>query len=142
MNIALLVKVSDQEWEVVSKHNLPKPRFDILSEAYKNGRAITGMKTSSYKETVLRGSIWNGTSFSGGENFGFPEGDEDWDLIGTYSILIDNVVFMRFINVKNDAGYDKMEAAFSSEVTMIPIESGQPVRLGSIWNGQEFITKD
>lgn len=141
MNAALLVKNSNNDWEVVVKHSLPKNRFDIFLEAYKNGSSIVGMNTTAYKETVLRDSVWNGTSFSGGVNPGFPDGDEDWDVVSTYSILIDNVVFLRFINVKNDSGYDKMEAAFGSDVTLVPIELGQTVRLGSIWNGQEFITE-
>lgn len=140
MNVALVVKNSDENWEVAVKRTLPDDRLAAFKAAFDGGSTINGMKTTAYKETVLRGATWDGSSFSGGENYGFPEEDTDWDVYGTFSILIDNVVFVTFIQTKNDAFYDMLDAAFSSEVTLVPIELEQreSCNVGSIWNGQEF----
>ena len=141
MNAALLVKGSSQEWEVVAKYNLPKPKFDEFMAAYESGNPITGMITTTHGEAAVPGAIWNGTSFSGGTKSPWMDETVDWSVIGTYALISDNKILISFTGVKNDIGYDKMEAAFGSEVTLVPITLGQNALLGSIWNGQDFIAK-
>lgn len=141
MNAALLVKGSTQDWEVIGKYNLPEPKFNEFLTAYESGSPITGMVTTAYTDTAVPGATWNGTSFSGGTKSPWMDETVDWSVIATYALMVDNKVLISFTNVKNDTGYDKMQAAFSSDVTMVPITLGQVVRLGNIWNGQEFIAQ-
>ena len=138
MNAALLVKNSTQDWEVIAKYNLGEPKFSQFMAAYESESPMVGKVTTTYQEAAVPGAIWDGTSFSGGEKSGWMDDSVDWSVIATYSIMSNNKIIISFVNIKNDTSYDKMEAAFESEVTMVPILLDQVVRLGSIWDGQTF----
>lgn len=143
MNTALVVKTSDQDWEVVQKYDIKKEeKLNAFLTAYQDENPIVGMITSSYEDSAVPGATWNGSSFSGGTK---PEWmnnpDIDWSVISTYALLSNNVIIFLFNNVKNDASDAKMKAAFESEVTMVPIQLDNVPKLGDIWNGQEFISQ-
>lgn len=141
MNYALVVKTSNENWEVIGKYNIiQESKLEMLSNAHNNKTPIIGMVTSSYTDSVAPFATWNGSSFSGGIK---PEWhndpDLDWSVITSYSILVDNVVVLVLNNVKNDPSDDKLQAAFESEVTLVPINIDNIPRIGWIWNGEQFL---
>jgi hypothetical protein len=143
MNAALIVKNSDGNWEVAEKYNLPESKLSLLLTAHENKDTIVGMITSAYEDTAVPGATWNGSSFSGGTKLRWMDNPDlavDWSVSTTYSLLINNVIFIVFNNVKNDLSDDKMKAIFSSEVSMVPFEENRYLNLGTIWDGQDFLT--
>ena len=138
MNAALVVKISDTEWEVIAKYDLIEQKNTIFLDAIESGKTINGMIITPFRESATLGAVWNGSSFSGGKEPGYTRSEEDWEVTSTYALLADNVIFMTFSATLNDIQHAKMEAAFASDVTMVPIRLTDVVRLGSIWNGQEF----
>lgn len=140
MNAALVVKISDQNWEVIAKYNLPSKKLDEFLNAYESSNLITGLNTTSYKESAVPGATWDGTLFSGGVKPAWIQEDTDWSLISTYSLISNNKILIVLNTVKNDVSDEKMKAAFSSDVTMVPITLENIPKLGSTWNGTEFLT--
>lgn len=139
MNYALVVKASDQNWEVIGKYNIrQEAKLELLSNAIQNQIPITGMVTTQYGDSVVPFAIWDGGSFSGGF---VPEGSQDWDwsLMTTYSVLVGNTVALILYNVKNDQNDDRLKAAFQSEVTLVPINVDNIPKIGWIWNGEQFL---
>ena len=138
MNYALVVKASDQNWEVIGKYNIrQEAKLELLSNAIQNQIPITGMVTTQYGDSVVPFAIWDGQSFSGGI---VPEGSEVMpESITTYSVLVGNTVVLVLYNVVNDQNDDKLKAAFQSEVTLVPINVDNIPNIGWIWNGEQFL---
>lgn len=138
MNAALVVKVSNTDWEVVAKYDLDPAKYDLFTGLYESGKPITGMVTTEHRDLATLGASWNGSSFSGGKDPVHVRSEEEWSTTSTYALLADNVIFMILTAVLDEAHDKKMKAVFSSDVTLVPIRLGDLVKPGSIWNGQEF----
>lgn len=139
MNNALVVKTSDENWEVVYKYNIKnEEKLEVLASARANGVPITGMVTTPYGDSVRPLAVWNGTSFSGG----VPKGEDELPIpseMESFSILAGDKVVLTLFNIVNDQNYDKFQAAFNSEVTLIPINIDNIPQIGWIWNGEQFL---
>jgi len=140
MNNALVVKTSDGNWEVVHKYNiLNEEKLAVLESARANGLPITGMITTPYGNSVRPLAIWNGTSFSGGTLLQGRDESSLTDDIATCSILAGDKIVLILYNVVNDQNYEKFQAAFQSEVTLIPINIDNIPQIGWIWDGEQFL---
>jgi hypothetical protein len=139
MNIAIVVKNSNAEWEVAEIYNFPTELFDIFMQKYESGSTITGMVTGEHAYQAGKGAIWDGVSFSGGDA---PIGiahTEMFDSFKTYVILADNIVLVTFSAQNNSILQQKLDAVFASETTAVPILPGQIAKIGYIWNGTDFL---
>lgn len=136
MNYALVVKASDQNWEVLGKYNIrQEAKLELISNAIQNQIPITGMVTTQYGDSVVPFATWDGNSFSGGiaREESIPES------ITTYSVLVGNTVALVLYQVANDQNDDKIKAAFQSEITLVPINVDNIPKIGWIWNGEQFL---
>ena len=142
MNAALIVKITDENWEVVAKYDIPEVKFNAFLTAYESGSPITGMVTTSYQDSAVPGATWDGSSFSGGTKPQYMnDPDTDWSVLSTYALLSDNVILFLFNTVKNDAADERMKAIYASEVSIVPITIDYVPSLGDTWDGQQFISK-
>lgn len=139
MNSALVVKKSDNEWEVVEKYDLTPDRLEKFMGIYEGPDEITGMATGEHYSTAYKGATWNGSSFSGGDKPVWVDDATFAESFKTYVLLGGNVVFMILSASNNSILQDKLDAAFASEVTLVPILPGQEANIGSIWNGNDFL---
>lgn len=143
---ALATKLNDNNYEVFRVVNIPEDAVELstrVNNAFNSGNPIIAMKTSQYEDNARIGSVWDGSSFSGGQELVRPEDVIiDWSITDTFSFLCDNVIFFQFMNQKNSLGNDIFNAAFSQEVILLKLEEDQLVSLGDIWNGTTFTSPD
>jgi hypothetical protein len=139
MNAALLVKKSNNDWEVIEKYSLPAEMYDNFIKIYQSSNPIVGMPTEGHINEAFTGATWNGSYFSGGVKPVWMTDDLDMDPFRTYVLLSDNLVFMTLSSIVNTVNQEKLDAAFASEVTLVPILPGQEAKIGNIWNGSEFL---
>lgn len=148
---AVLSKQDESSWKVLRV--MAKPAFagggtnssleyklSMIDNAFAKNSSLVGMETTTFGDSVRVGSVWDGTSFSGG-----PEKPEDyvdiWDENKRYSFLSDNTVIMNFFINNNSASSDAISEAFKGEVILVKIPDDQGVSVGEIhgWNGSRFI---
>jgi len=143
---ACLIKNSDGTWDV---HNMipgypQKPeKHEIFLAGINSGLPITGMKTTMYQPFANVGAEWDGTSFSGGTLSIQPD-DFDWNTVETYAYICDNKIIQAGIIqkdvapqsiAKNDIIFDE-----ENELNIIEIPEGTNVKVGDIWDGENFIS--
>jgi hypothetical protein len=143
---ACLIKNSDGTWDV---HNMipgypQKPeKHEIFLAGINSGLPITGMKTTEYQPYATVGATWDGTSFSGGTKAIQPD-EFDWSTVETYAYICNNKIIQAGIIlkdvgsqsiIKNDIIFDE-----ENELNIIEIPEGTTVKVGDIWDGENFIT--
>jgi len=138
----ILTKNGDNTWDGV--HQVPiNPTADttIIDAALESGLPVVGMNALSHKTSSVRGAIWNGDSFVGGNvNSEASVDQEQLDSFSRYVFLCDNKVVFS-ITVKVDSGNTEMlDAAFAGETILVKSEDGPFNKVGKTfnWDGTEL----
>ena len=139
---AVLVKNIDDSYDVLTLIN--HQDADIISgidAALASGKKIVGMDASAHKLTATYGSVWNGTSFSGGRPSRASEAtEEELNSFNLYAFLSDNTLVARYGVGINSPKVEMFQAALDSEVTVVKVPLDQSVFPGGTynWNGTRF----
>lgn len=142
---AVLVKNSNDSWDVIGllDYDSAPEKKSVIDNALSSGMPIVGMETTQYKNDARTNSVWNGTSFSGGNPLSPDAENSDvfWNSIKKYSLLVDNKIIASVTMPVDSPRAELYAAAFSSEVSMVKIPEHQNVFLGETygWNGTEFV---
>jgi hypothetical protein len=138
----ILTKNGDNTWDGV--HQVPiNPTADttIIDAALESGLPVVGMNASSHKASSVRGAVWNGDSFVGGNvNSEASVDQEQLDSFSRYVFLCDNKVVFS-MTVKADSGNTEMfDAAFAGETILVKCEDGPFNKVGKTfnWDGTEL----
>lgn len=141
---SVLVKNDDSSWDVIGLFKLEEhpDKSAVIDSAIDSGLAITGMETTSYKNDARINSVWDGSSFSGGNALSPEAKDDDelWSTFKKYSLLCDNKVIFN-MTINNDSPRSELfSAAFASEVTLVKVPTDQTVFIGETygWDGERF----
>ncbi len=139
----ILTKNSDNTWDGI--HDVvPAASVDtsVIDAAFESGLPIVGMNASEHKTSAIRGAIWNGTSFSGGEPGVTPlsEDDEILNTIKRYVFLCDNKVVFSMTQNIDSYNVEMFDAAFAGETILVKTESGPFNKVGKTfnWDGTEL----
>jgi hypothetical protein len=139
---AILVKNDNQSHDVLAIIN--HRDTDVLAgidEALASGNPIVAIDGSDHKLTATYGSVWNGTSFSGGKPSRASEAtQEELDSFKLYLFLCNNVLVARYGVGSGSPKVQMFDAALESEVTLVRIPEDQSVLPGGTynWNGTRF----
>ena len=138
---ACVVKNSQGTWDVFSglSYSLNPVKEEILTAGVESGLPITGMVMTPYKWSATPGAIFDGTEFTGGTVSVVPQ-TADWEGINTYGYLCDNIYIGGFIATVNSAQDAQLQAIFSEETTIVKVPEGLTVKVGDIWDGENFIS--
>lgn len=138
----ILTKNGDNTWDGIHQVS-PSPTIDttVIDAAFDAGLPIVGMNASSHKTSAVRGAVWNGDSFVGGDvNTQAPVDQEYLDAINRYVFLSDNkVVFSMTVGV-DSANVEMLDAAFAGETILVKTETGPFNKVGKTfnWDGTEL----
>jgi hypothetical protein len=141
---AILVKNEDQSYDVLSFLNYVNDdeKMNAIESALSAEGPIVAMDASAHKLTATHGSVWDGTSFSGGKPSKASDAtEEELNSFNLYVFLHNNVVIARY-GVRLDSVKAPMfEAAFASEVILVKVPEDQAVSLGEThgWDGSRFV---
>lgn len=139
---ALLTKASPTTWEVFQVIRLADSEEDtslanILNLSISNNETVAGLEVSNVNtESLKRGAIWDGSSFSGG-----LESDFYTQEIRNkrYAFTYDNKLTLVLTAIEGSAQADMYQAAFAGEVSIKKIEDESTiVAAGYIWDGINF----
>jgi len=138
----ILTKNGDNTWDAVDQLD-PYSLADttVVDEALETGLPIVGMNASLYKTSAVRGAVWDGNSFVGGNvNPGAPIDQEYLDGINRYVFLSDNKVVFSITAAVNSANIEMLDAAFNGETILIKTETGPVEKVGKTfnWDGREL----
>lgn len=140
---AILVKNDNESYDVVSIYD--HKDVDILNgidAAIASGNTITAMKASDHKLTATHGSVWDGTSFSGGKPSRASEAtQEQLDSFNLYVFLSDNVLIARHGLPVGSNKTELFDAALNGEVIFAKIPDDQAIYEGEThgWDGSRFV---
>jgi hypothetical protein len=141
---AVLSKKNETSWDVV--HVIPpyeNSEKDLLVEsAVAKTPPPFGMETTSFKDNVRIGSVWDGVSFSGGVQR--PEGSEVldiWDSHKRFSFISENTIVANFVIGNDSILSDFMSERFQGEIILVKVPQDQSVAAGEThgWDGSRFI---
>jgi len=140
---AVLVKNSDESYDVLALLNHEDVEIiNGIDAALALGSPIVGMDASEHKLTATYGSIWDGTSFSGGKPSKAADAtEEELNSFKLYVFLSNNTLVARY-GVRNDSPKVQMfSAAINSEITLVKVPEDQAVSAGITygWDGSRFI---
>jgi len=93
----------------------------LLADETAKGLPLVGMRVTPYKSKAIRGAVWDGTSFSGGNlKPHVPlDNDEIWTTSEKYSFLSDNKIVVSFIVPNDDSQSEMFKAAFAGETVLV-----------------------
>lgn len=151
---ALLTKTSENTQEVffiLRLDDSDETQSNVISrydEALSSGQTISGINATG-KNSLLRGSTWNGTEFSLPPSprpdlpiehaNGKPIVDSEGLPISSYAMLKGNEVFYIFSTKSESPQSMKLDAAFSNDVSFRKIQENDGiVSLGMIWDGSSW----
>jgi len=137
---AFIVKNAEGTWDIWrTLEDIPVPAKKARVEnALASGNPIIGRNVTEYRSSVRSGAVWDGTSFTGGDNTPWLTNDS---LVYLYAYLCDNVVILMHIEQPNAGTNSLLDAVFESDNTMIKIPEGQTANFGDIWDGENVITR-
>jgi hypothetical protein len=140
----ILTKNSNDTWDAISQTTLSEGTISktILDSAFETGLPIVGMDVTPHKSKAKKESIWNGSSFSGGNSEADLPLDDDaiWATLKRYVFLCDNkVVFSMSVSNEN-SNSEMMSAAFAGETILVKTSSGPTNKVGKTftWNGTDL----
>jgi hypothetical protein len=140
---AVLSKRNETSWDVLRTMGpYADSEKDLLVEnAVSKTPSPFGMETTSFRNDVKVGSIWDGTSFSGGVQL--PSDSEVldiWDDNKRFSFISENVVVSNFVLGNSSALSEFMSEKFTGEVILVKVPEDQSVAAGEThgWNGSRF----
>ena len=139
---ALLAKNDEGTWDVWETLDIPlADRKQRLQEALESGLPIVGMDLTAYKETATSGAVFDGVDFSGGSvHPRLRSNNTSWDDFTQYGYICDNTIVLIAYGTPGTIRDDQMSAIFDGETTVVGIPEGTDVKVGDIWDGQEFIS--
>lgn len=142
---AVLAKKDETSWDVLTvlsqHHN--EQRVLLVDNALASDNPLVAMETTSFRNDLKVGSVWDGTSFSGGTEL--PEGSEPvdvWDDNKRFSFLSNNVVVFNYLVSNNSSAAAYISEAFNTkEILLVKIPEDQSVSVGEThgWNGSRFV---
>jgi len=140
---ALLTKISPTTWEVFQVIRLADSEEDtslvnILNLSIANNETVAGLNVSNVDvESLKRGAVWNGSSFSGGSEV---ESSSQQDLrTKRYAFTYDNKLVLVLTAVQDSTQDNLYQAAFNQEVSIHKVEDeSSVVATGYIWDGTSF----
>ena len=138
---ACVVKNNQGTWDVWAELSYPNNpvKQEILTTGVESGLPITGMVMTPYKWSASPGATFDGTDFTGGTVSVVPQ-TSDWEGINTYGYLCDNIYIGGFIATTNSSQDNQLQAVFSEETTIVKVPEGLTIKVGDIWDGENFIS--
>ena len=141
----VLTKNSNNTWDAISDITLEEGTISktVLEDAFASNLPMVGMDITALGPTVLKNSVWDGASFSGGITppADIPAMPEDFFTINKrYAFLCDNKAVL-FITVPiGSPQSDMFAAAFAGETILIKTETGPFNKVGKTfnWDGTEL----
>ena len=141
----VLTKNPNNTWDAIHEVILQDGTISksVLEDAFASNLPIVGMDVTAYATTVLKNSVWDGASFSGGITppADIPAMPEDFFILNKrYAFLCDNKAVL-FITVPiGSPQSDMFAAAFAGETILIKTETGPRVKVGKTfnWDGSEL----
>jgi hypothetical protein len=140
---AVLSKRNQTSWDVIKTI---EPYADLEKNLLVETAVLKtphpyGMETTSFKNDVKIGSIWNGISFSDGTDN--PELIKPLDFFENkkrFSFISENVVIANFLLNVSSRLSDFMSEKFNGEVILVKVPEDQSVTIGETlgWNGSRF----
>ena len=141
---ALVAKNAEETWDVWNIVNIPNQfadRKQRIQNAIASGLPIIGMDLTAYRETATSGAVFDGVDFSGGAvHPKIRNNDDNWDTWTQYGYICDNTIILIAIGQLGTIKNEQMSAIFDGETTIVEIPEGTDVKVGDIWDGQEFIS--
>ena len=140
---ALLAKNSEGTWDVWETLDIPlADRKERLLDALDSGLPITGMDLTEYRETATSGAVFDGTDFSGGAIHPRLRSSkaDDWEGLTQYGYICDNTIVLIAYGQSGTLRDEQLAAIFDGETTIVGIPEGTDVKVGDIWDGEEFIS--
>jgi hypothetical protein len=140
----VLTKNSNDTWDVISQVTLNEGTLSktVLENAFQRDLPIVGMDATAHTTTAMKGSTWDGTSFSGGvPPVGAPEIPEDFFTLNKrYVFLCDNKVVLSMTVPIGSPKADMWSAAMAGETIIGKSETGPRVKVGKTfnWDGTEL----
>jgi hypothetical protein len=140
---ALLVNNDNNSYDVLALLNPEETDVATgIDDALASGEPVIGMDGSDHKLTATYGSVWNGTSFSGGKVSKASEAtEEQLNSFKLYVFLCNNILVARHAIFINSPKVQLFDAALASEVTLVKVPEDQAVSAGEThnWDGSRFI---
>jgi hypothetical protein len=95
--------------------------YSLLADEIAKGLPLIGMRVTPYKSKAIRGAVWDGTSFSGGNLKPHVPLDDDeiWTTSEKYSFLSDNKIVVSFTVPNDDSQSEMFKAAFAGETVLV-----------------------
>lgn len=119
----VLTKNSNNTWDAIHAISLKgiTELSVLLADETAKGLPLVGMRVTPYKSKAIRGAVWDGTSFSGGNlNPNVPlDNDEIWTTSEKYSFLSDNKIVISFTVPNDDSRSEMFKAAFAGETVLV-----------------------
>jgi hypothetical protein len=140
----VLTKNSNNTWDAIADITLKEgtPSKTMLESAFDKNLPMIGMDATSHTTTALKGSIWDGSSFSGGTlPVGGSELPEDFFTLNKrYVFLCDNELVLSVVVPIGSSQSDMWAAAIAGETILIKTETGPRVKVGKTfnWDGTEL----
>jgi hypothetical protein len=140
---AVLVKNNETSWDVVHtlQYETNGEKKAIVDQALAKDSPVIGMETTSYRNLVKPGAVWDGSSFSGGVALPPDKAPLDiWETHKRFTFLSENVVIANFAIENESPVSEFLSAAFENEVILVSVPSDQSVSSGGTygWDGTRF----
>ncbi len=139
---ALVAKNAEGTWDVWDHLDIPIPdRKQRVLDAIASGLPIVGMDLTAYRETATSGAIFDGVDFSGGVTHPMTRNpNRSWDSFTQYGYICNNTIILVAYGQPGTIRNEQMSAIFDGETTIVLIPEGTDVKVGDIWDGENFIT--
>lgn len=141
---ALVAKNAEETWDVWDIVNIPDrfaDRKERIQDAIASGLPIVGMDLTAYREKATSGAIYDGVDFSGGITYSKLEtNNKNYDEVTQYGYLCDSTIILIAYSQPGTIRDEQLSAIFDGETTIVEIPEGTDVKVGDIWDGQEFIS--
>lgn len=141
---ALVAKNAEETWDVWDIVNIPNylpDRKERIQNAIASGLPIVGMDLTAYRETATSGAVFDGVDFSGGTiHPKLKNNNQNWDDLTQYGYICDSTIILIAYSQPGTIRDEQLSAIFDGETTIVEVPEGTDVKVGDIWNGQEFIS--
>jgi hypothetical protein len=141
---ALVAKNAEGTWDVWDIVNMPpslSDRIQRIENAIASDLPIVGMDVTAYGETATSGAVFDGVDFSGGKEHQLKKvANPRWDTWTQYAYIWDNTIILVMFGTLGTPRNEQMSAIFDGETTIALIPEGTDVKVGDIWDGENFIS--
>lgn len=135
---AFIVKNENNLWDVwETLTDIPIPeRKARVDQALESGLPIIGKNLTEYGLSARSGSVWNGTEWTGGDSTTRTADS----LLNLYAYICNDTIILIHLGQPNSELNNKLNAVFESDNTIIKIPEGTVVKVGDIFDGQNFFS--